>query len=203
MTGTNVVRHVIKIWPNDLLISAYIQNLAQRPIKILHICKMWPNDLSNFRMYATIGQTMYQFSAHMQSLAKRLIKFLNIFRIRPNDASNAFKTVPGDLQDRSRMDSLSRFIFKSMHDENEGGASKAEHPRSPHEPPTMFPRRIQGAPKKPSQNALIETAFLLGLGVPKKHTRRPQNASTANLHICRKEPAYMQKKSLHICKIAM
>ena len=81
-------------------------------------------------------------------------------KIRPNDASNAFKTVPGDLQDRSRMDSLNRFIFKSMHDENEGGASKAEHPRSPHEPPTMFPRRIQGASKKPSQNALIETTFL-------------------------------------------
>ena len=124
-------------------------------------------------------------------------------KIRPNDASNAFKTVPGDLQDRSRMDSLNRFIFKSMHDENEGGASKAEHPRSPHEPPTMFPRRIQGASKKPSQNALIETTFLFALGAPKKHTRRPQNASTANLHICRKEPAYMQIKSLHICKIAM
>ena len=146
---------------------------------------------------------MYQFSAHMQSSANQLIKFLHICKIRPNDVSNAFKTVPGDLQDRSRMDSLSRFIFKGMHDENEGGASKAEHPRSPHEPPTMFPRRIQGAPKKPSQNALIETTFLFVLGVPKKHTRRLQNASTANLHICRKEPAYMQIKSLDICKIAM
>ena len=123
---------------------------------------------------------MYQFSAHMQSLAKRLIKFLNICQIRPNDASNAFKTVPGDLQDRSRMDSLSRFIFKGMHDENEGRASKAEHPRSPHEPPTMFPRRIQGAPKKPSQNALIETTFLFVLGVPKR------------LH---SKPAYMQKRT--------
>ena len=148
MTGTNVVRHVSKIWPNGLLTSAYIQNLVQRPIIILHICK-----------------------------------------IRPNDAPDAFKTVPGDLQDRSRMDSLRRFIFKGMHDENDGRASKAEHPRSPHEPPTMFPRRIQGAPKKPSQNALIETTFLFVLGDPKKHIRRPQNASTANLHICRKEPA--------------
>ena len=132
----------------------------------------------------------------MQNLAKRLIKFLNICQIRPNDASNAFKTVPGDLQDRSRMDSLSRFILKSMHDENEGGASKAEHPRSPHEPPTMFPRRIQGAPKKPSQNALIETTFLFALGVPKKHTRRPQNASTANLHICRKGTRIYADKKL-------
>ena len=124
----------------------------------------------------------------MQSLAKRLLKFLNIFRIRPNDVSNAFKTVPGDLQDRSRMDSLSRFIFKSMHDENEGGASKAEHPRSPHEPPTMFPRRIQGAPKKPSQNALIETTFLFVLGIPKKHTRRPPKRFHS-------KPAYMQKRT--------
>ena len=146
MTGTNVVQHVNKIWPNDLLISAYIQNLAQRPIKILHICKNWPNDLSNFRIYAAIGQTMYQFSAYMQSLAKRLIKFLHICKIRPNDASDAFKTVPGDLQDRSRMDSSSRFILKSMHDENEGGASKAEHPRSPHEP-RCHPRCSQDASK--------------------------------------------------------
>ena len=112
------------------------------------LCNNRPNDVSIFRTYAKFSQTTYQ--------------ILNIFRIQPNDASNAFKAVPGDLQDRSRMDSSSRFILKSMHGENEGGASKAEHPRSPHEPPAMFPRRIQDAPKKPSQNALIETTFLFG-----------------------------------------
>ena len=131
---------------------------------------------------------MYQFSAYMQNLAKRLIKFLHICRIRPNDASNAFKTVPGDLQDRSRMDSLSRFILKSMHDENEGGASKAEHPRSSHEPPRdvpkTHPRCIQEAlPKRIDRNNI-----LVRFGSPQEaHQTSPER-----LH---DKPAYMQKRT--------